>query len=139
MGIQFEQPLVLALLPPSLLFVYVVWHARRVYLPPARSSVALALRLACVALVVLALAGPLLQLSANQIALAVLLDRSESITPGAQAQEEQWLTTALEAKHADDQVAVVSFAGDARVDRPVSADASPPTISSARSEERGVG
>ena len=122
MGIQFDQPWALLLLPLCLAFVYVTWLKSRAYLPPARRAAALALRLIVVGLVVVALAGPLVQLSATQLALAVLVDRSDSIPPAAQANEDQWVTDALAHKAADDELAVVSFAGDARVERPLSAD-----------------
>ncbi len=83
-------------------------------------------------LVVLALAGPLVQLRASSLAVAVLLDRSDSIPPAAQEQEEQWLTSMLAQKAPDEQVAVVTFAGDARIERPLSADATPPALADAQ-------
>jgi Ca-activated chloride channel homolog len=88
--------------------------------------------MAVVSLVVVALAGPLLQLRATSLAMAVLLDRSDSIPPAAQVDEEHWLASALANKASDDQVAVVTFAGDARVERPLSTDSTPPSLADAQ-------
>jgi Mg-chelatase subunit ChlD/uncharacterized membrane protein len=92
---------------------------------------ALGLRLAVVGLVVVALAEPRIQLRASSLAVAVLLDRSDSIPPAAQVQEEQWLASALVNKAQDDQVAVITFAGDSRVERPLSTDSTPPVLADA--------
>jgi Mg-chelatase subunit ChlD/uncharacterized membrane protein len=97
-----------------------------------RRFAALGLRLAVVSLVIFALAGPSVQLRAASLGVAVLLDRSDSIPPVAQEQEEQWLASMLANKAPDDQVAVVTFAGDARIERPLSADSSPPALADAQ-------
>ena len=102
--------------------MFAIWRSSRVYLPPARRFAALGLRAAVVSLVVVALAGPLVQLRASTLAVAVLLDRSDSISPAAQDQQEQWLSPMLASKAPDDQVAVITFAGDASVERPLSTD-----------------
>jgi Mg-chelatase subunit ChlD len=129
--ITFEHPLLLVLLPALLAATWILWRPSHVYLPPVRRVAALALRLLVVSLVVAALAEPLLQLSASSLAVGVLLDRSDSIPPAAQMQEEQWLTSALASKAEDDQVAVITFAGDARIERPLSADPTPPVLADA--------
>ena len=41
------------------------------------------------------LAEPRVQLPANDLAVAFLLDRSDSVTPSMQADEERWLADAL--------------------------------------------
>jgi len=126
---DFEQPLVLALLPVALGLVFLLWRTSRAYMPPVRRRASLVLRLASVALLVLVLASPLVQLRANELAVAVLLDRSDSISPAARAQQEQWLDRALAAKGAQDRLAIVTFAGDATVERPLSSDAQLPRLS----------
>jgi Mg-chelatase subunit ChlD/uncharacterized membrane protein len=126
--ISFQHPLLLVLLPASLAAVYAIWRFSRVYLPAPRRWAALGLRLAVVSLVVVALAEPRIQLKATSLAMAVLLDRSDSIPPAAQVEEEQWLASALAGKAADDQVAVVTFAGDSRLERPLSTDATAPVL-----------
>jgi Mg-chelatase subunit ChlD/uncharacterized membrane protein len=129
MRLDFEYPLVLTLLPVCAAVVFVVWRASRTYMPPTRRRISLGLRLAVVSLLVLALASPLMQLTADQLAVAVLLDRSDSIAPAARVDEESWLASALAAKSAADQVAVVSFGADATLERTLSTDASPPRLS----------
>jgi Mg-chelatase subunit ChlD len=115
----------------SLVAVYAIWRFSRVYLPAPRRFAALGLRLVVVGLVVVALAEPRIQLRASSLALAVLLDRSDSIPPAGQIEEEQWLASALAHKAADDQVAVITFAGDARLERPLSTDSTPPVLADA--------
>src|SRR5438105_3506829 len=95
MAITFDQPLLLVLLPPSLLLVYVLWRASRVYLPPVRRYAALVLRCLAVSLLVLGLSAPNVRLNANDLAVAILLDRSASITPAERAQEEQFVADTL--------------------------------------------
>jgi Ca-activated chloride channel family protein len=129
MSLTFDQPLLLGLLPVSLGLVYVLWRKSRVYLPLLRRQLALGLRALGITLLVLVLSGPKLQLNASDLAIAVLLDRSDSISPAQRAQEEAWLAAMLAHKSARDQVAVVGFAGDATLERPLSADPSPPVLS----------
>lgn len=126
MAITFDQPLVLALLVPSLALVVLVWRSSRVYLPTFRRYAALGLRLLTVSLLVVALSGPNLRLNANTLSLVLLLDRSDSITPAERAQEEDFVSQTLAHKAADDQVAVIGFAGAAQVERSLSADGVPP-------------
>jgi len=120
------------LLPISIAAVYAVWRSSGVYLPPVRRLAALGLRVTVVSLLILALAGPLIQFSARSLAVAVLMDRSDSIPPTAQVEEEQWLASALANKDVDDQVAVITFAGDARIERPLSSDSTPPVLADPR-------
>src|SRR5437879_2091612 len=98
-------------------------------MPPQRRRVSLGLRIFIVTLLVAVLAEPRLQLPANDLAVAFLLDRSDSITPMMQADEERWLADALQHKADQDQAAVVSFGADPTVDRALSTDPSPPRLS----------
>src|SRR5438067_13004857 len=122
MAVTFDQPLLLGLLLPCLALVFALWRTSHVYLPPVRRHAALALRTAAVALLVLALAGPSIRLNANDLAVAVLLDRSNSVSSAQRAQEEQWLADALAHKNPSDQLAVIGFAGNPSVERPPSTD-----------------
>ena len=97
-------------------------------MPPTRRRISLGLRLTVVSLLVLALASPLIQLTADQLAVAVLLDRSDSVAPSARVDEEAWLASALAAKAPADQVAVVSFGADATLERNLSPDSRPPRL-----------
>ena len=58
-------------------------------MPPLRRRVSLVIRVLVVTLLVAVLAEPRVQLPANDLAVAFLLDRSDSITPSMQADEER--------------------------------------------------
>ncbi len=128
MSVDFERPLLLLLLPLSLAAVYLLWKHSRTYMPPLRRKVSLVARLVVVALLAVALAGPLVQLRAEELSLAVLLDRSDSVTPAARAAEERWLASALGAKSPQDQVAVIGFGEEATIERALSPDARAPRL-----------
>ena len=81
-----------------------------------------------VTLLCLVLASPLIQLRADQLAVAVLLDRSDSVSPAARDQQEQWLAKAMATKGTNDQVAVITFGEDATVERALSDDPRPPRL-----------
>jgi Ca-activated chloride channel homolog len=120
MRLDFQHPIVLLLVPLSAAVVYVIWRTSRTYMPPLRHRLALVLRLTVVSLFAVALAGPVVQLRAERVAVAILLDRSDSISPAARVQQEAWLSRAFPAKSAADQVAVVSFGADATLERTLS-------------------
>src|SRR6188472_2308221 len=113
MTIDFERPWILLLLPIALAIVYLLWRTSLTYMPPVRRRASLILRVAVTTLLCLVLASPTLQLRADQLAIAVLLDRSDSVTPTARLEQEQWLAKAMAAKGASDQVAVITFGEDA--------------------------
>jgi Mg-chelatase subunit ChlD len=128
-SLAFDRPLLLLLLPACIGLVFVLWRTSRVYMPPVRRRLSLGLRVAVVTLLVAVLAEPRLQLPANDLAVAFLLDRSDSVTPMMQADEERWLAEALQHKADQDQAAVISFGGDPVVDRALSTDPQPPRLS----------
>src|SRR5919199_2722255 len=128
MTIDFERAWLLPLVPLSLGRVWFLWHTSRAYMPPMRRRASLVLRAAVTTLVCLVIASPLVQLRADQVAIAVLLDRSDSITPAARAEEEQWLAKALASKNTNDQVAVITFGEDATVERALSDDSRLPRL-----------
>ncbi len=74
------------------------------------------------------LSVPTVQLRADQLAIAILLDRSDSITPLARSQQEDWLAKALQSKSPSDQVAVITFGEDATVERALSEEQRPPRL-----------
>src|SRR3982751_5259636 len=104
MSIDFDRPLLLLLLPLALALVYVLWRGSKTYMPPVRRRASLILRLAVTTLLCLTLASPTIQLRADQVAVGILLDRSDSISPLARDEQEQWLARAMAAKGANDQV-----------------------------------
>src|SRR6267378_2882433 len=113
MSIDFERPWLLLLLPASLALVYILWRTSRTYMPPVRRRASLIVRVMVTTLLCLVLSSPTIQLRADQLAVAVLLDRSDSITPLARSEQEQWLAKALANKSAADQVAVITFGEEA--------------------------
>jgi Mg-chelatase subunit ChlD len=128
-SLSFDRPLLLLLLPACIGLVYLLWRTSRVYMPPLRRRASLVLRVLVVTLLVAAIAEPRIQLPANDLAVAFLLDRSDSITPSMQADQERWLADALQHKAQQDQAAVITFAGDPVVDRALSTEADPPRLS----------
>ena len=129
MSLSFDRPLVLLLLPLCVGLVYVLWRTSRVYMPPLRRRASLVLRALVVSLLVAGLAEPRIQLPANDLAVAFLLDRSDSVTPSMQADQERWLADAIAHKAQQDQAAVITFAGEPVVDRALSPDPDPPRLS----------
>jgi Mg-chelatase subunit ChlD len=138
MSITFDRPLLLLLLPVCIAFVYALWRTSRVYMPPLRRRLSLGLRLAIVAVLLAVLAEPRVQLQANDLAVAFLLDRSDSVTPSMQADEERWLAAALQRKAPQDEAALVSFGREADVERALSPDAEPPRLSPASNVNPGA-
>ncbi len=128
MSIDFERPWLLVLLPLCLGLVYVLWRTSRTYMPPVRRRASLLIRVAVTTLLCLVLSSATLQLRADQLAIAVLVDRSDSITPAARIEQEQWLAKALATKGANDQMAVITFGQDATVERGLSDDNHPPRL-----------
>src|ERR1700682_6111473 len=128
MTIDFERPWLLLLIPICLALVFGLWRTSRTYMPPLRRRASLVLRATVVTVLCLVLASPMVQLRADQLAVGILLDRSDSITPAARDEQEQWLARAMAAKGANDQVAVITFGEDATVERALSADPRPPRL-----------
>jgi Mg-chelatase subunit ChlD/uncharacterized membrane protein len=128
-SLTFDRPLLLLLVPLCGAVVYLLWRTSRVYMPPIRRRISLVLRLAIVTLLVAVLAEPRIQLPANDLAVAFLLDRSDSITPSMQADQERWLADALQHKAQQDQAAVISFGGEPVVDRALSEAPDMPRLS----------
>ncbi|MBV9173893.1 MAG: VWA domain-containing protein [Chloroflexi bacterium] len=129
MRLDFEYPLLLILVPVCAAGVFFIWRSSRTYMPPIRRRASLVLRVAVVSLLVLALASPMVQLTADQLAVSILLDRSDSIGPNARVDQENWLAKALASKGVSDQVSVVSFGADATVESALSTDNRPPRLS----------
>jgi von Willebrand factor type A domain/Putative glutamine amidotransferase len=128
-SLTFDRPLLLLLVPVCVAVVFFLWRTSRVYMPPIRRRISLVLRLAIVSLLVAVLAEPRVQLPANDLAVAFLLDRSDSITPSMQADQEHWLSDALQKKAQQDQAAVISFGGEPVVDSALSTNPDPPRLS----------
>lgn len=112
--VGFQQPLWLLLLP----LVLVVWHLgrRRV---GRRWRMATVLRAALLALLVVALAGPILRVPVAGVRVVFVADRSLSITPDDRRAATGFVQDALARMHPDDQAGVVTFAGQPLLQSPV--------------------
>lgn len=87
----------------------------------ARDTMALALRTVIVVLIVLALAGVQSVRPADRLAIAFLVDTSDSVGGAAQATQIAFVRDAVAALRPVDQAAVIAFGADALVERPLTA------------------
>ncbi|NKQ37795.1 MAG: VWA domain-containing protein [Chloroflexi bacterium] len=115
----FTTPLALLLLLTIPFFVW-VGRPRRTAVSRRRDWVALGVRLAIIILVVLSLAGAQWRQTADDLAVIFLVDASDSISPEAAEQAENYVRTAVAGMGPNDQTAVILFGADALVERPMS-------------------
>src|SRR5215218_1614005 len=94
------------------------------------SRTSLALRLLIVTMLVLALAGVGIVRASDTKAAVFLLDRSDSVSAEQQAAHADYVRRAIAAMSEGEQAGVVVFGNDALVDRPSSAETSPPDLQS---------
>ena len=141
MGFEFTRPLALGLSIVLVAFVLIDRtgiHARS----KTRRYVALGLRLFAGALIVLALAEPVVWTSNDRLSTVFLIDRSASVTAAQQQNALDWIMSAVGTKRATDQAAIVAFAGDAAVEQGLSvspAEArSPAILDSSRTDIAGA-
>src|SRR5579884_1772768 len=120
MGLEFTQPIALALLVLLVAFVLIDLKSRR-----ARSStrryLLLAVRSVAFTLLVLALAAPVIWTGTDTLSTIFVLDRSASVSAAQQQEAIDWIDRALQQRHPGDRAAVVSFAGNAAVENGLSA------------------
>jgi Mg-chelatase subunit ChlD len=69
------------------------------------------------AALLVALLAPVLRRSSDRTATVFVLDASDSLGPGGQADAAAWVTEAMGARAGDDLAAVVAFGAEARLDR----------------------
>ncbi|MGH8928109.1 MAG: VWA domain-containing protein [Acidimicrobiia bacterium] len=113
---RFEHPWWLAAAVPILGVAWVVarWGARTVPRPQHRAAIWV--RMVALALLVSAAAQPILTRQVDERSVLFLLDRSASISAEAAANQEAFLSQALEAARADARTAVAVFGRDTRLD-----------------------
>lgn len=117
MSLDFGQPLALLLL--AIIPVLVLLHRiSRNTLPLQRRRLVLGIRLLVASLLVLAAAEPRLYARADRVAVAFLVDASDSAVEGRERQS-QWLRQALQAMGDRDEVVVIAFGADAVIERPL--------------------
>jgi len=123
---RFGTPLALLLL---LIIPYLIWLARPRRAAGGREWLALALRLAIIALLTLGLAGTRLVRAADELALVFLVDASDSVGTEQAEQAEAYVRGVVERMGPDERAAVVLFGANALVERPMSglADLAPVT------------
>ncbi|HVF99480.1 MAG TPA: vWA domain-containing protein, partial [Chloroflexia bacterium] len=133
LGLSFSRPVALLLL---LLLVPLTVYLSRTSLAFLRRGArrwSLGLRLAIVVLLVLSLAGAGIVRADQRLSVVYLLDRSDSVSAGAQAQQAEYVAQAIAELRDGDAAGVIVFGSDALVDRPVQPDKTPPDLASAPS------
>lgn len=118
MSIELLEPA--ALLGMLLLPVFILLHrVSRSHLPVERRRVALVVRLIVVALLVLTAARPRIVQTADQLAVAFLLDYSDSVSPDVREQAVGFVRGALASMSGRDSAVVIVFGEHAQIDQPL--------------------
>lgn len=118
MWFELVQPT--ALLGLLLLPVFVLLHrVSRSHLPADRRRLALGLRLAVVVLLVLAASGPRVVQTTDRLAVAFLLDQSDSVGPEMREVALSWVRQAVASMNDRDSAVVIVFGEHAQIDRPL--------------------
>lgn len=121
MPFAVENPaaLLLLLLLPG---IYLLGRGRLSLMAQWRARTILGIRLLSMSAAILALASPSLPLIDASMSVAFVLDRSDSMAPSTRAQQEEWVRQAMEGMRPSDRAAVVTFAGEPWVARPLGDD-----------------
>jgi hypothetical protein len=119
MTFDFAQPLALLLLLLLPAF-WLIDRISRTHLPRKRRRLVLAVRMLVVALLVLGLAGPRYIGQADEQAVAFLVDVSDSVTPPMRERQLAFMRDATAEMTDRDKSAVIAFASQAVVERPLS-------------------
>lgn len=129
MTIRFLSPatLWLLLVIPLAVGLALLGRAR---LPRKRRWASLGLRVLILALLILAVAGAQIRRPVSQLAVAFLVDASDSVSPAAREQASEFIRAALKAMPDGDEAAVVVFGKDALVERTASAARTLPDLAS---------
>ncbi len=117
MGIHFEAPLALLLLPPLVALVVALHVSSRRRLGIVRRRVALAVRVLLLSFLVFALAGFQLVLPVDRLAVVYVVDLSDSVGTAGREEALAYLRESLAAKEDEDVAGIVAFGGDALVER----------------------
>ncbi|MEI7744290.1 MAG: VWA domain-containing protein, partial [Chloroflexota bacterium] len=117
MGISFDAPLALLLLPPLLAVVVALYLASRRRVGIGRRRAALLVRVLLLTLLVGALAGFQLVLPVDRMAVVYVVDMSDSVGTAGREEALAYLRESLTARKDDDLAGIVAFGGDALVER----------------------
>ena len=120
----FANPWALVLIPPLLVFVWVVAARGIRTVSQGQHRIAVAVRMVAVALLVIAVCGPAMRRASNDQSVVFLVDRSASISAEAARAQDEFLAAAFEvaADEAGARIAVVAFGADVRVDSSLSTE-----------------
>src|SRR5689334_1730235 len=130
LGLAFQRPealLLLLALVPLAIFLSRTSHA---YSRRGRRRLSLGIRLIIITVLVLALAGLQLVSSNDRLSVVFLLDRSDSVSAASRAAQDDYVRRAISGMGENDSAGVIEFGADALVDRPVTADKTPPDLTS---------
>lgn len=119
MPFALENPLALLLLLPILPTLYLLGRSRLSLMAPWRGRAILGVRMASMAAVVLALAGPSMPLKDATMAVAFVVDSSPSVSPETRSRQEDWVRQAIGQMRSADRAAIVSLAGEPEVIKPL--------------------
>ncbi len=124
---RFTHPEALLLAIPALGLIWVLHSRSRAGLRGLRGRIALALRAAIVALVLLALAGLQMVEEQRYVTVVFAVDCSRSVPEAFQRKSLEFVQKALETKNSDDRAGLIAFGGEASVERwPSESFAAPP-------------
>ena len=113
---QFTKPLFLLLLAPLAWYAYRLSTHSLADMSRFRSRLALGLRMAILAMLVLAMAGARIVRNASQQCVVFALDASDSISKTKQKAALAYVNDALKTMRSDQKAALVVFGGDASVE-----------------------
>lgn len=116
--ITFEQPLLLLLLLPIVALLYLTWRRMALPFPTRQRRLILASRVLLFTLIILALAGTAWSQPVARQAVVFVGDISAS-TGTQRTFIEQWISSAMQHKRAEDQVGIVAVGRNALVEQSV--------------------
>ncbi|HEY5434412.1 MAG TPA: VWA domain-containing protein [Candidatus Limnocylindrales bacterium] len=117
MGISFDAPVALLLLPPLLAVVIALHLSSRRRLGVGRRRTALVVRVLLLTVLVSALAGLQLVLPVDRLAVVFVVDLSDSVGTAGREESLAYVRESLAAKKDEDVAGIVAFGGDALVER----------------------
>ncbi len=117
MGISFDAPLALLLLPPLLAVVILLHLLSRRRLGIGRRRAALTVRVLLLAVLVSALAGLQVVLPVDRLAVVYVVDLSDSVGTAGREEALAYVRESLATKKDEDVAGIVAFGGDALVER----------------------
>lgn len=128
----FATPWALALVPPLLVFVWLIAARGTRTVSRRQHRIAVVVRMVAVALLVIAVAAPAVRRPSHDQSVVFLVDRSASIAGEAILAQDEFLDAALEdaAAQADARIGVVAFGADVRVDSSLSSEVPSGSITS---------